>query len=82
MDTLAAARAAAGMRGLSINWGAWEGAGAAVDRDVTARAREAGYGVIDPRRRLPGAGSRAKSWPIPSDRFPGGLAPVSAAYLT
>jgi acyl transferase domain-containing protein/NADPH:quinone reductase-like Zn-dependent oxidoreductase/acyl carrier protein len=48
MDTLAAARATAGMRGLSINWGAWEGAGAAVDRDLTARAREAGYGVIDP----------------------------------
>ena len=48
MDTLAAARVAAGMQGLSINWGAWEGAGAAVDRNVTGRAREAGYGVIDP----------------------------------
>jgi acyl transferase domain-containing protein/NADPH:quinone reductase-like Zn-dependent oxidoreductase/NAD(P)-dependent dehydrogenase (short-subunit alcohol dehydrogenase family)/ubiquinone/menaquinone biosynthesis C-methylase UbiE/acyl carrier protein len=49
MDTLAAARTEAGLRGLSINWGAWEGAGAAVDHDVTERAREAGYGVIDPR---------------------------------
>ena len=29
MDTLAAARTEAGLRGLSINWGAWEGAGAA-----------------------------------------------------
>ncbi len=48
MDTLAAARAAEGMRGLSINWGAWAGAGMAADRGVTARAREAGYGVIDP----------------------------------
>jgi NADPH:quinone reductase-like Zn-dependent oxidoreductase/SAM-dependent methyltransferase/acyl carrier protein len=48
MDTLAAARATAGMRGLSINWGAWTGAGAVVDRDLTARARETGYGVIDP----------------------------------
>jgi acyl transferase domain-containing protein/NADPH:quinone reductase-like Zn-dependent oxidoreductase/ubiquinone/menaquinone biosynthesis C-methylase UbiE/acyl carrier protein len=48
MDTLAATRAAAGMQGLSINWGAWEGAGAAVDRNVTGHAREAGYGVIDP----------------------------------
>jgi polyketide synthase 12/myxalamid-type polyketide synthase MxaB len=47
MDTLASARAAAGMRGLSINWGAWAGAGMAVDRGVTARAREAGYGLID-----------------------------------
>jgi NADPH:quinone reductase-like Zn-dependent oxidoreductase/acyl carrier protein len=48
MDTLAAARTTAGMPGLSINWGAWEGAGAAVDRDLTGRARQAGYGVIDP----------------------------------
>ena len=47
MDTLAAARAAEGMRGLSINWGAWAGAGMAADRGVTARAREAGYGLID-----------------------------------
>jgi acyl transferase domain-containing protein/NADPH:quinone reductase-like Zn-dependent oxidoreductase/acyl carrier protein len=48
MDTLAAARAAQGKPGLTINWGAWAGAGVAVDRGVTARAREAGYGVIDP----------------------------------
>jgi acyl transferase domain-containing protein/acyl carrier protein len=48
MDTLATARAVAGMRGLSINWGAWEGAGMAVDRGVAAGAREAGIGVIDP----------------------------------
>jgi len=48
MDTLAAARVAQGKRGLSINWGAWAGAGVAVERGVTARAREAGYGVIDP----------------------------------
>lgn len=47
MDTLAAARAAAGMRGLSINWGAWAGAGMAVDRGVAAGAQEAGIGVID-----------------------------------
>jgi acyl transferase domain-containing protein/NADPH:quinone reductase-like Zn-dependent oxidoreductase/acyl carrier protein len=48
MDTLAAARTAEGKPGLSINWGAWAGAGVAVDRGVTARARESGYGVIDP----------------------------------
>jgi acyl transferase domain-containing protein/NADPH:quinone reductase-like Zn-dependent oxidoreductase/NAD(P)-dependent dehydrogenase (short-subunit alcohol dehydrogenase family)/acyl carrier protein len=48
IDSLAAARAAEGMRSLSINWGAWAGAGVAVDRGVTARAREAGFGVIDP----------------------------------
>jgi acyl transferase domain-containing protein/acyl carrier protein len=48
MDNLAAARTAGGMRGLSINWGAWAGAGVAVDRGVTARAAELGYGVIDP----------------------------------
>ena len=47
MDTLAAARVAEGLPGLSVNWGVWTTAGAAVDRGVTARAREAGYGVID-----------------------------------
>jgi acyl transferase domain-containing protein/NADPH:quinone reductase-like Zn-dependent oxidoreductase/NAD(P)-dependent dehydrogenase (short-subunit alcohol dehydrogenase family)/SAM-dependent methyltransferase/acyl carrier protein len=48
MDTLAAARSACGLPGLSINWGAWTKAGAAVDRGVTARASDAGYGLIDP----------------------------------
>ena len=48
MDTLAASRQAAGLPGLSINWGAWSGTGAAVDRGVTARAVEGGYGLIDP----------------------------------
>jgi acyl transferase domain-containing protein len=48
MDTLAAQRAAEDKPGLSINWGAWAGAGLAVDRGLTARARETGYGVIDP----------------------------------
>jgi acyl transferase domain-containing protein/NADPH:quinone reductase-like Zn-dependent oxidoreductase/SAM-dependent methyltransferase len=47
MDTLAAARRSAGLPGLSVNWGAWSGAGAAVDRGVTERLRETGYGVID-----------------------------------
>jgi hypothetical protein len=47
LDALASARQAEGLPGLSINWGAWGGAGAAVDRGVTARAEEAGYGVID-----------------------------------
>jgi acyl transferase domain-containing protein/NADPH:quinone reductase-like Zn-dependent oxidoreductase/acyl carrier protein len=47
MDGLAAARAADGKPGLSINWGAWSEAGVAVDRGVTARARGQGYGVID-----------------------------------
>ncbi len=47
MDTLAASRQSAGLPGLSINWGAWSGAGAAVDRGVTERARETGYDAID-----------------------------------
>jgi NADPH:quinone reductase-like Zn-dependent oxidoreductase/acyl carrier protein len=47
MDTLAAARAAAGMPGLSINWGPWAEAGMAVDRGVAAGAQEAGIGLID-----------------------------------
>jgi acyl transferase domain-containing protein/NADPH:quinone reductase-like Zn-dependent oxidoreductase/NAD(P)-dependent dehydrogenase (short-subunit alcohol dehydrogenase family)/ubiquinone/menaquinone biosynthesis C-methylase UbiE/acyl carrier protein len=48
MDTLAATRRAAGLPGLSVNWGPWSGAGAAVDRGVAARAGETGLSVIDP----------------------------------
>jgi acyl transferase domain-containing protein/acyl carrier protein len=48
MDTLAAARAGAGMRGLSINWGAWAGAGMTVDHGLAASAKEAGIGLIEP----------------------------------
>jgi acyl transferase domain-containing protein/NADPH:quinone reductase-like Zn-dependent oxidoreductase/SAM-dependent methyltransferase/short-subunit dehydrogenase/acyl carrier protein len=47
MDTLAAARAAEGLPALSVNWGVWTTAGAAVDRGMTERARDAGYGTID-----------------------------------
>ena len=55
MDTLAAARCGEGLPGLSVNWGVWATAGAAVDRGVTARARDAGYGVIDPQGGFQGA---------------------------
>jgi acyl carrier protein len=48
MDILATARAARGLPGLSVNWGVWTTAGAAVDRDLTARAQDSGYGLIDP----------------------------------
>jgi polyketide synthase 12/myxalamid-type polyketide synthase MxaB len=47
MDTLAAARAAEGLPGLSVNWGVWTTAGAAVERGMTAQALEAGYGLIE-----------------------------------
>jgi acyl transferase domain-containing protein/NADPH:quinone reductase-like Zn-dependent oxidoreductase/acyl carrier protein len=47
MDTLAAARVAEGLPGLSVNWGVWTSAGAAIDRGLIERARDAGYGVID-----------------------------------
>jgi hypothetical protein len=47
MDTLAAARAAEGLPGLSVNWGVWTTAGAAVERGTTAQALEAGYGLIE-----------------------------------
>jgi acyl carrier protein len=47
LDGLAAARTSVGKPCLSINWGAWSGSGLAVDRGVTARAREAGFGLID-----------------------------------
>ncbi|HVV70623.1 MAG TPA: SDR family NAD(P)-dependent oxidoreductase, partial [Verrucomicrobiae bacterium] len=49
MDTLAALRKAQGLPGLSVNWGAWSGVGAAVEHGVAQRAEEMGYGVIDPR---------------------------------
>jgi acyl transferase domain-containing protein/acyl carrier protein len=49
MDSLALARNAAGQRSVSINWGAWAGAGMAVDRGLISRAQESGYGVLEPR---------------------------------
>jgi len=48
MDTLAVARVAQNLPACSVNWGVWTTAGAAVDRGVTARASDAGYGLIDP----------------------------------
>ena len=39
---------AEGRPGLSVNWGVWTTAGAALDRGVTARAPDGGYGLIDP----------------------------------
>lgn len=47
MDNLGAVRAAEGKACLSVNWGAWSGAGLAVDRGVVTRARDAGCGLID-----------------------------------
>ena len=54
MDSLAQARSAAGKPSVSINWGAWAGAGMAVDRGLISRAQESGYGVLEP-----GAGFQA-----------------------
>lgn len=47
-DALAYHRRSLGLSGLSINWGAWSEIGAAVDRNVTARADEQGIGTISP----------------------------------
>jgi acyl transferase domain-containing protein/acyl carrier protein len=76
MDTLAAARAGASMRGLSINWGAWAGAGMTVDRGLTAGARKAGIGLIDPQSgflaleaALNGDRSQAIVFPVDWPRF-------------
>ena len=76
MDTLAAARVAAGLPALSINWGVWTTAGAAVDRGVTTRALDAGYGVIDPQSgfraleaALTGGLSRQIVFPVDWPRF-------------
>ncbi len=76
MDTLAAARVAEGLPGLSINWGVWTSAGAAVDRGMTARAQESGYGLIDRQggfqaleAALNGARSQAIVFPADWPRF-------------
>lgn len=61
MDTLAARRRAAGRPGLSINWGAWSGTGAAATLGVTARTREIGFGVISPRGGLQALEAAMKS---------------------
>ncbi|MBV8968762.1 MAG: KR domain-containing protein, partial [Verrucomicrobia bacterium] len=63
MDTLAAARNIAGKPSVSINWGAWSGAGVAVDRGLVSHAQETGYGVIDPR-----SGFRALEAALSTDR--------------
>jgi acyl transferase domain-containing protein len=52
LDSFAAYRRAAGLPGLSINWGAWSGIGAAAAADVAARVRMKGLQAIDPARGL------------------------------
>jgi acyl transferase domain-containing protein/NADPH:quinone reductase-like Zn-dependent oxidoreductase/NAD(P)-dependent dehydrogenase (short-subunit alcohol dehydrogenase family)/SAM-dependent methyltransferase/acyl carrier protein len=47
MDTLAAGLRALGHNMLTVNWGAWESAGAAVDRGLMGRAQESGFGAIN-----------------------------------
>ena len=54
LNCLAQARNAAGKPSVSVNWGAWAGAGMAVDRGLISRAQESGYGVLEP-----GAGFQA-----------------------
>jgi len=54
MDGLAQARNAGGKPTVSVNWGAWAGAGMAVDRGLISRAQDLGYGVLEP-----GAGFQA-----------------------
>jgi acyl carrier protein len=46
LDALASYRRARGLPGLSIDWGAWEEAGAAVDRDIGARLAGTGIGMV------------------------------------
>jgi NADPH:quinone reductase-like Zn-dependent oxidoreductase/SAM-dependent methyltransferase/acyl carrier protein len=48
LDALAHRRAALGRHGLSINWGAWDEIGAAVERGVVGRTEERGIGIIPP----------------------------------
>jgi myxalamid-type polyketide synthase MxaB len=47
MDALATSRQAAGLPGLSINWGGWSGAGMAAERGLSGRLRELGFGLLD-----------------------------------
>ncbi len=48
MDALAHHRRAAGLPGLSINWGVWGETGAAVEHGVSERAAAQGVGIIPP----------------------------------
>jgi NADPH:quinone reductase-like Zn-dependent oxidoreductase/acyl carrier protein len=52
LDALAAHRRAAGLPGLSVNWGPWADVGAAVRHDVGGRAGQEGLGRIAPERGL------------------------------
>jgi polyketide synthase 12/myxalamid-type polyketide synthase MxaB len=48
MDALAQKRRSQGLKGLSINWGAWSHAGAAINGTATARAALKGIGHFSP----------------------------------
>lgn len=48
LDLLARERRSRGFAGLSINWGAWSGVGAAVDRAATERISQQGLSSITP----------------------------------
>jgi polyketide synthase 12/myxalamid-type polyketide synthase MxaB len=71
LNGLAQARNAAGKPSLSINWGAWAGAGMAVDRGLISRARESGYGVLEP-----GAGFQALEVALMAGRSQVMISPV------
>lgn len=71
LNGLAQARNAAGKPSVSINWGAWAGAGMAVDRGLISRARESGFGVLEP-----GAGFQALEVALMAGRSQVMISPV------
>jgi acyl transferase domain-containing protein len=48
MDALAHSRRAAGLAGLSVNWGAWADVGSATEQGVSDRIAERGLGLLPP----------------------------------
>lgn len=71
LDALAHKRRSEGFPGLSINWGAWSGAGAVVDGDYAARMAASGVRTISPE-----AGMQALERAMAAERTQLGVVPL------
>lgn len=93
MDALAHYRRAQGLPALSINWGAWSGAGAAVKHNVFERITLQGVGAIAPEQGLQLLGQLLNqapaqvgvtpiNWPVFRQQFAGGNLPHFFSEIT